>query len=72
MGQLLKLGELPQTQAAPTYTSAHLVQRDFGALTDAVEKTAAALALTATERDRSGGTASVSYTHLTLPTIYSV
>ncbi|WP_231949377.1 acyl-CoA dehydrogenase family protein [Herminiimonas arsenitoxidans] len=57
MGQLLKLGELPQTQAAPTYTPAHLVQRDFGALTDVVEKTAAALALTATERDRSGGTA---------------
>ena len=55
MGQLLKLGELPQK--VPTYTPAHLVQRDFGALTAAVEKTAAALALTATERDRSGGTA---------------
>ena len=55
MGQLLKLGELPH--AAPAYTPAHLVQRDFGALTPAVEKTAAALALTATARDRSGGTA---------------
>lgn len=55
MGQLLKLGELPQK--VPTYTPAHLVQRDFGELTAAVEKTAAALALTATERDRSGGTA---------------
>lgn len=58
MGQLLKFGELPQNATTATiYTPAHLVQRDFGALTDAVEKTAAALALTATERDRSGGTA---------------
>ncbi len=55
MGQLLKLGELPQS--APTYTPAHLVQRDVGTLTAAVEKTAAALALTAAERDRRGGTA---------------
>jgi alkylation response protein AidB-like acyl-CoA dehydrogenase len=53
MGQLLKLDE----QAAASYTSEHLFTRDFGALTEAVEKTAAALALTATERDRSGGTA---------------
>lgn len=53
MGQLLKLDE----QAAASYTSEHLFTRDFGALTEAVEQTAAALALTATERDRSGGTA---------------
>lgn len=53
MGQLLKLDE----QAAASYTPEHLVARDFGALTEAVEQTAAALALTATERDRSGGTA---------------
>lgn len=53
MGQILKLDE----QAAARYTPDHLVARDFGALTDAVEQTAAALALTATERDRSGGTA---------------
>ncbi|ABR90135.1 FMNH2-dependent monooxygenase [Janthinobacterium sp. Marseille] len=53
MGQLLKLDE----QAAASYTAGHLVARDFGALTEAVEHTAAALALTATERDRSGGTA---------------
>lgn len=59
MGQLLKLDKSPQNAAvrAPSYTPAHLVRRNFGALTDAVEKTAAALALTATERDRSGGTA---------------
>ena len=53
MGQILKLDE----QAAERYTPDHLVARDFGVLTDAVEQTAAALALTATERDRSGGTA---------------
>ncbi len=53
MGQLLKLDE----QATASYTAGHLVARDFGALTEAVEHTAAALALTATERDRSGGTA---------------
>ncbi|RQO34036.1 monooxygenase [Herminiimonas sp. KBW02] len=53
MGQILKLDE----QAAARYTPDHLVTRDFGTLTDAVEQTAAALALTATERDRSGGTA---------------
>lgn len=53
MGQILKLDE----QAAERYTPDHLMARDFGVLTDAVEQTAAALALTATERDRSGGTA---------------
>lgn len=55
MGQVLKLGELPHS--ALTYMPAHLVNRDFGELIDAVEKAAAALALTAIERDRSGGTA---------------
>ncbi len=56
MGQLLKLGELPQADDA-VITPAHLVQRDFGPWTEAVEKTAAALAATAVERDRQGGTA---------------
>jgi alkylation response protein AidB-like acyl-CoA dehydrogenase len=55
MGQLLKLGELPYS--TPAYTPAHLLQRDFGELTQAVEKAAAALALTAIERERAGGTA---------------
>jgi len=42
---------------APAYASAHLVARDFGELTQAVELIAAALAATAVERDRRGGTA---------------
>lgn len=54
MGQLPKPGEL---LPAAIHTPAHLVQRDFGAVTDAVEHTAAALAATAIERDRRGGTA---------------
>jgi alkylation response protein AidB-like acyl-CoA dehydrogenase len=54
MGQLPKIVEL---QAVSTYSSAHLAQRDFGPLTQAVEAVAASLALTAIERDRNGGTA---------------
>lgn len=50
MNQPLKPGDL---SPAPS----HLLQRDFGALTDAVEIAAAMLALTAPERDRRGGTA---------------
>lgn len=57
MGQLPKIGELQPPQSAATYSPAHLTQRDFGALTPAVEATAAALAATAVERDRKGGTA---------------
>lgn len=58
MGNLPKPVELSKTSATSApLTPAHLVQRDFGPLTDAVEATAAALALTAVERDRSGGTA---------------
>lgn len=60
MGNLPKPDELSPTSSAEPVKRAnpsHLVQRDFGPLTDAVEATAAALALTAVERDRSGGTA---------------
>lgn len=58
------MGNLPKPlDLSPTLTEhepltpAHLVQRDFGLLTEAVEVTAAKLALTAVERDRNGGTA---------------
>jgi alkylation response protein AidB-like acyl-CoA dehydrogenase len=57
MGQLPKIGELQPPATFPAYSTAHLAQRNFGTLTEAVEATAAALALTAVERDRSGGTA---------------
>jgi len=56
MGQILKLDERQQADDA-VITPAHLAQRDFGTWTEAVEQTAAALALTAIERDRNGGTA---------------
>jgi len=58
MEKISKPGELPQaTQAAAAGKPLHLVRRDFGALTDAVEATAVVLALTAPERDQRGGTA---------------
>lgn len=58
MGNLPDPLQLSQAPAKPTpLTPAHLVQRDFGPLTDAVEATAAKLAVTAIARDRSGGTA---------------
>jgi alkylation response protein AidB-like acyl-CoA dehydrogenase len=58
MGNLPKPVELSQTlNTEEPLIPAHLVQRDFGSLTDAVETTATALALTAVERDRNGGTA---------------
>jgi alkylation response protein AidB-like acyl-CoA dehydrogenase len=58
MGQLPKISELQPSHATiPIYTSMHLARRDFGTLTQAVEATAAALELTAVERDRNGGTA---------------
>lgn len=55
MGQLPKPGELLPPSA--TLTPLHLVQRDFGTLTAAVESTAIALETTAVARDRKGGTA---------------
>lgn len=56
--------DLPRNQDQPLHARpaggrapTHLFRRDYGALTEAVERTACALALTAGERDRSGGTA---------------
>ncbi|RJG01647.1 acyl-CoA dehydrogenase family protein [Noviherbaspirillum sedimenti] len=58
MGKIPKLSELQQLpRAAAGSKPLHLVRRDFGALTEAVESTAAVLALTAPERDQRGGTA---------------
>lgn len=45
------------TPALEHATADHLFERDFGAHTEVVERTAAALAATATGRDRAGGTA---------------
>jgi alkylation response protein AidB-like acyl-CoA dehydrogenase len=58
MGNTPKLSELQQ-QAIETACSKpwHLIRRDFGNFTEAVEATASVLALTAPERDRQGGTA---------------
>ena len=58
MGKIPTVSEL--RQPAPTVSSfkaQHLVRREFGAYTEAVESTAAVLALTAPERDQCGGTA---------------
>jgi alkylation response protein AidB-like acyl-CoA dehydrogenase len=57
MGQESDIGKLLPVTSAAAYTPAHLVNRDFGVWTQAVEATAEALATTAIERDRSGGTA---------------
>lgn len=57
MGTIPKLSELQQAPRAADGKPQHLVRRDFGALTAAVEATAAVLALTAPERDHRGGTA---------------
>ncbi|TCS36641.1 alkylation response protein AidB-like acyl-CoA dehydrogenase [Paucimonas lemoignei] len=58
MGNLPNLSELQQQAAGSEHGKPHhLFHRDFGALTEAVERTASVLALTAPERDRQGGTA---------------
>lgn len=58
MGNTPKLSELQNLSAGLVARKpGHLVQRDFGHFTQAVETAASILALTAPERDRQGGTA---------------
>jgi alkylation response protein AidB-like acyl-CoA dehydrogenase len=57
MGQAATPGELSPSSSSGAGSPHHLADRDFGRWTQAVEATANMLALTAAERDRSGGTA---------------